>query len=220
MKRPLLTAVAVMCAATCVDAQWNVARFDSAGARAWLTGGLDPAVIASVGFAGVVRPNGHAVQLGVEGTLGGGTFDVGDYRLRILGTSSMLQLGAFRLATSAAFVTRGTRNTVYRATNMGADVGATVGHYRPRWFLAAEGGFDKAIVTHVAFTRTYREVHHPEARSGWYVDTGGNWRYGVMSGVTIGRTEFVVRAGIPRTEGNRSLVVPAYLTVGIGRRYP
>jgi hypothetical protein len=205
-------------AATEAGAQWNVARFDDQQRqqRAYTTFGLDPAFVSSVGFAQVVRPFDHAVQLTGEAGVAAAKMDARDWRVRLGGQSSLARWRSVHLTGSAAFVARGTENSIYRGVNFGADVGGTLGVYRPRWFVAGEAGKDKAIVTHIAHTTWYRNYFYPDAKDGWYVDAGGTVRYGAQAGVSLGRAELVARIGRQRTEHWGKTAAPIYGSVGVG----
>ena len=124
-----------------------------------------------------------------------------------------------RLVGSAAFITRGTENSIYRALNFGADVTGALGVYRRRWFVAGEFGRDKAINTHITHSDWYRENVYPDAKDGWYLDAGVTYHYGVASGVAIGRTELALRAGWQRTEDFNDLLPPIYASLGVGFRF-
>lgn len=212
----LLAAALLGTAAPTLGAQWNVARFQAGDDRLYAMAGADPALIATLGYARVVPFFDRELQLGIEGGVVGGTTDAGDFRARLGAQARLLRWRDLNVTANLAFVTRGTKNQVYRAINLGADLSSTVGVHRRGWFAAGEVGFDKAIVTRLTHTDWYRENVYPEAKNGWYVATGGTWRFGVVSGVAVGRTELVLRAGIPRTERGRSLAIPYYASLGFG----
>ena len=199
--------------------QWNLARLTPGESRMHLTTGVDPAIIPSIGYNRVASLFGRTAQVGVEAGVVAGEADVRDFRARLSGQVQLVRYRGLRLAASAAAITRGTDNDLFRAVNFGADLGATGGFYRRGLFLAAEIGFDKAIITHFAHSQQYRDENYAEAKDGWYLDNGGTWRFGVVSGVAIGRTELMLRAGVPRTQGGESLPLPAYLSLGVGVRF-
>ena len=59
--------------------------------------------------------------------------------------------------------------------NFGSDLSSTIGYYKPKWFVATEVGFDKAIVTHFKHSDLFKE-HFPDVKDGWYEPaTGGNF---------------------------------------------
>ncbi len=212
--------VLMLCApAGVAHAQWNLSRLTPGESRVQLTMGIDPAVIPSIGYSRVVSLFGAPSQVSVEGGVVAGEAELRDYRAKIMGQVQLVQYGSLRLAASVAAITRGTSNDVFRAINFGADVGAVGGLYRRRWFVAAEMGFDKAIVTHLTHTQQYRDLWYAEAKDGWFVENGGTWRFGATGGVTMGRTDLMLRAGVPRTQGGETLPVPGYLSVGMGVRF-
>ncbi len=204
---------------TVARGQWNLARLTPGESRMHVTAGVDPAVIPSIGYDRVASLFGRTAQVGVEGGVVAGEADLRDFRARLSGRVQLVRYGGLRLAASAAAITRGTDNDVFRAVNFGADLGATGGFYQRGWFVAGEIGFDKAVMTHVTHTKQYRDENYAEAKNGWYLDNGGTWRFGVASGVAIGRTELMLRAGIPRTQGGESLPLPAYVSLGLGVRF-
>jgi len=222
MTTMLRLAVALMVGALAVRdaaAQWNVARFGSARNQVYTTFGLDPAQVASVGYGRVVPLFGREWQLGAEVGVVAAHFDTRDYRARLQARASLVHWRSLHLVGSAAFITRGTENTIYRAINFGADVTGAAGVYRPGWFMAGEFGFDKAIVTHLTHSDWYRRYIYPDAKDGWYLDTGGTYHYGVTGGVAIGPAEVAVRAGWLRTEDFNDLLPPMYASLGVGFRF-
>jgi hypothetical protein len=159
---------------------------------------------------------GHGVQLAGDIGIGAAGMDPEDFRARLQAFSSLLHWRSVHLTGSAAFITRGTENSIYRGLNFGADLTGGVGVYRPGWFVAGEFGFDKAIITHITHSEWYRKYFYPEAKDGWYLDAGGTYHYGVSSGVSLGRMELLGRFGWQRTEEFEALQPPVYASVGVG----
>ena len=129
-----------------------------------------------------------------------------------------MRIGALRLTGEAEVITRTTSNSIYRAVGFGAASTWTFGVYRPRWFVAAEAGYDKSVATRVTHSEWYRSYFDPNAKDGWYGDTGGTLHSGVTTGFTIGRVELMMRGGLLRTERFNETVPPAYGSVGMGYR--
>jgi len=214
--RIVVALVVLALAARDVAAQWNVERFRSTRNQMYTTFGLDPALVTSVGYGRVVPWLGREWQLGAEVGVVAAEFDTRDFRGRLSARTTVVRWRSVRLVSSATFITRGTENSIYRALNFGADVTGALGVYRRRWFVAGEFGRDKAIITHITHSDWYRENFYPDAKDGWYLDAGGTYHYGVVSGVAVGRTELAVRAGWQRTEGFHDMLPPMYASLGIG----
>ena len=205
-----------MLAASNVLGQWNVARFGTDRNRVYTTFGLDPAFVASVGYARTFPILTHEFQItGEVGTVSNRA-DARDFRARIGTQTSLVSWKALNVTGAATFVSRGTDNAIYRGFNFGADLTGAVGLYRPQWFIAGEMGFDKAVITHVTHSDYYRKTFYPDAKDGWYLDAGGTIHHGVSAGVTLGKAELVARAGWLRTERYNSLTPPVYGSVGVG----
>lgn len=215
MKRTCLVAVLLLVGQRDLSAQWNLARVQPGDARMHISMAVDPAVITSVGYGRFTTLFGATTSLGFEVGVVAGDAELGDYRVRLGGEVQLVRRGAFRVAASAAFMTRGTSNWVFRAVNFGSDFGATAGVYRRGWFVAGEVGFDKAIITHLKHTQEYRDQYY-DAKDGWYLNNGGTGRLGIITGRAVGGAELLLRAGIARTQGGEALAVPAYLTIGLG----
>jgi len=197
-------------------AQWNVARFGSERNRVYTTFGLDPALVTSVGYGRVVPLFNHDFQLTGDAGVVTARLDTRDFRARLGTQTSVVRWRSLHLAGSATFIARGTENSIYRAFNFGADLTGTAGLYRQRWFMAGEFGKDKAIITHLTNSEWYRTHFYPDAKDGWYLDAGGTYHYGVVSGIALGNAELVGRAGWLRTERFNDMMPPLYASVGLG----
>jgi hypothetical protein len=200
-------------------AQWNAARFGAARNQVYTTFGLDPAFVTSVGYARIVPVLGREWQLGVEVGAAAFNFDRRDFRTRVQLRTSIVRWRSLRLTGSAAFLTRGTENVIYRGFDFGSDLTGTVGVYRQGWFFAGEFGFDKAIITHLVQSDWYRRYYYPEAKDGWYLTGGGTFHYGATTGVAIGAAELALRAGWRRTETWDNSMPPMYASLGLGFRF-
>ncbi len=197
-------------------AQWNVARFGEEPNRVYTAFGLDPAFVTTLGYGRAVSVKGHAFQ--VTGDFGVVTarLDARDFRLRLGVQTYLARRGSLYLTGSAAAITRGTENVIYRGLDFGADVTGTLGVYRRRWFAAGEFGKDKAVITHVEHTDWYRQNYYPDAKDGWYLDAGGTFHFGLVAGLTLGRAELHGRCGFLRTEDFNDMNPPLYANVGLG----
>ncbi len=79
--------------------------------------------------------------------------------------------------------------------SFGSDFSGTLGYYRTKWFLAGEVGFDKAIVTNLKHSQSYREIY-PDVTDGWYSPpSGGNFYYGLQAGFSFKQHDIYVKAG-------------------------
>lgn len=103
--------------------------------------------------------------------------------------------------------------------DLGGDVAVLAGHYAPRWFAAAEVGFDWALATHIDHSDAYRMLVYADARDGWYGNTGGLFRYGLQGGITFGGNDVVLRAGQLRDVAGNPPLFPIYGTLSYDRRW-
>lgn len=110
---------------------------------------------------------------------------------------------------------RRTENPLAILQNFGCDISTTIGYYKPKWLLAGEIGFDKAIVTHFKHTAIYKEVY-PDVKNGWYEPTtGGNFNFGIQGGYSFNRSDITIRAGKVMTEDFKTTpLIPFYVQLG------
>ncbi|HUI29412.1 MAG TPA: hypothetical protein VLX91_04275 [Candidatus Acidoferrales bacterium] len=105
-----------------------------------------------------------------------------------------------------------------RQFNFGSDASLVAGYFPSSFFVAAEFGFDKAIVSYIKHKEMYLEIY-PEAKSGWYIPMGGNYYYGLQTGYSFGRLSFILRVGQTKAETNfDENFLPYYLTLGVNFR--
>mgnify|MGYP000125222247 CR=1 FL=1 len=215
----MMTAFVAWAYASPINAQWNVARFEPARDLVYTNFGLDPAVNSTVGYGRAMRAGGLLVMPYIEASVAWGSLDLRDFRARAGAQGALFRWRDLRATANLAFVTRGTSNSNFNAWGIGADAGGTIGLYRKGWFAGGEFGYDKSILTRMTHTKEYRDHHYADAKDGWYLDNGAIKRLGLVGGVSVGRTELVLRAGIPRSQGGESLTAPAYVTFGLGIAY-
>lgn len=196
-------------------AQWNVARYESNSNGVYTTFGLEPALVNSIGYSRIIPVKGHEFKAQGEVGLATTNFDTRDYRVRLGIHTSVVHWKSLHLTGSATFQTRGTKNDIYRGFNFGADFTGGVGWYRPGWYVSAEFGKDKAVVTHITHTDWYRDYYYADAKDGWYLDAGGFYHCGVAGGVTIRNVELTGRLGLQQTEKFNTMSPPLYASVGV-----
>ena len=95
-----------------------------------------------------------------------------------------------------------------------------VGYYRPKWFVAGEFGFDKAIVTHFRHSKAYKD-QYPGVVDGWYEPaTGGNLYYGLQAGFSFRKQDIFLRAGKILTQDYKTTpMVPIYGQLGYNIKF-
>jgi hypothetical protein len=182
-------------------------------------GGAEYGFVAGVGYGRLVRALGRPWLVGGDATLGWAEVDLHDYRLRASIAAPIASYGNWQLVGALAPTLRGTDNDAGRMVDVGVDFGITAGRYVPRWFAAGELGFDWAIATHVTNSPMYRDVIFADARDGWYSNAGGNLRYGLQAGLTLGRYTATLRAGQLRDVSGGQPLLPFYGTLAVDTRW-
>lgn len=142
-----------------------------------------------------------------------------DFKTKIGGYIRLYQVNNFQLSAKIQGVFRRYENSLVSLLNFGSDMSGIAGYYRPKWFIAGEAGFDKAIVTHFKHSAAYK-INYPSVKDGWYEPaTGGNFYYGLQSGFSFRRNDVYVKAGKMITQDfSTTPLFPYYLQVGYNIR--
>lgn len=128
--------------------------------------------------------------------------------------------GNFQFSTKIYGVFRKYENDFVSLLNFGSDLSGIVGYYKPRWFVAGEAGFDKAIVTHFKHSPEYQELN-PTIANGWFEpSTGGNFHYGLQTGLSLRKMDINLRLGKILTQDFKtSPLIPYYAEVGFNMKF-
>jgi hypothetical protein len=194
----------------------NLAKLDQgegSANRVYVRTGAEWAFTAGVGYARSVEVGERPLLLLGELTVPWAAVDTSDYQLRVGGLMSVVGWHGFKLAASFEPTVRGTKNDLARMTSLGANAGLTGGYYASHWFAAGEFGFDYTLTTGITHSKLYRDTVYADARDGWYVNSGGNYRLGGQAGASFGRHDVVLRGGILRSMMGGQPMFPFYATV-------
>ena len=128
--------------------------------------------------------------------------------------------GNFQFSTKVNGVFRRYENDFARLLNFGSDIAGILGYYKPKWFIAGETGFDKAIVTHFKHSPEYQELN-PDVANGWFKpSTGGNFYYGLQTGLSIRRIDLNIKLGKILTQDFKTTpMIPFYAQVGFNKKF-
>jgi hypothetical protein len=183
--------------------------------------GLQSGIVTSVGYARGLRLSAldRTLMPFAQASLAVAKPDLHDYAFRGGSQISVVSIGWFDLSAQIAFGVAGTQNSIYSGTALRTELALLAGHYGRRWFAVAEAGWGRAWLTYIENSAWYRTNIYPEVRDGWYSGTGGILHAGAKGGVTVGPVEFVLRAGVNKTETLQDLDLPFYATLGANVRF-
>ncbi len=155
------------------------------------------------------------VILNTEYSFPAGNMLLDDFKTKIGGQIRLYDAGNFNFSAKVHGVFRRYQNDLVRMVNFGSDMSVVAGYYRSKWFVAAEVGFDKAIVTNFKHSAAYREIY-PLVEDGWYEPaTGGNFNYGLMAGLSGEQLDIYLKAGKLITQDLKTVpFIPFYAQLG------
>jgi hypothetical protein len=118
-----------------------------------------------------------------------------DFKSKIGAKIRLYQLNYFQFSANISGVYRRYETNLVQMKNFGSDFSGILGYYRTKWFVSGEFGFDKAIVTNLKHSQTYRDVY-PDVIDGWYSPpSGGNFYYGLQTGFSLKQHDLYVKIG-------------------------
>lgn len=182
--------------------------------------GLEHGVIYGIGYGYQLKNRWFPVVLGAEYSFPSGKQIVDDFKTKIGGQIRLIGYRNIHFSARVQGIFRRYENDFARMLNFGCDISGVVGYYRPKWFVAGEVGFDKAIVTHFKHSDLYKG-QYPQVEDGWYEPaTGGNFYYGLQAGYSFRKQDIYLRAGRIITQDFRTEpLIPYYGQLGVSWRF-
>jgi hypothetical protein len=176
--------------------------------------GLEYGVVYGLGYGRYIKSN-LPILLNAEYSAPAGENIFDDLKLRIGGRVRLYSSGNFQFSANAYGVFRRYENDYARLVNFGSEISGVAGYYKSKWFLAAEVGFDKAVVTHFKHTDLYK-LNFPGVKDGWYEpSTGGNFYYGIQSGFSFKQSDIYIKLGkLVSQDFLTNPNIPFYASVG------
>src|SRR5688572_5552650 len=88
-----------------------------------------------------------------------GNTNFDDFKVKLGAQVQWFKKGAFAFSTEIDGVFRRYENPHARLLNFGSYMCATAGYYKPKWFVAGDFAFDKAVVTHIKNSAAMKEFY-------------------------------------------------------------
>ncbi len=138
-----------------------------------------------------------------------------DFKTTIGAQVRFYKTGNFIFTAKLHGIFRRYQNDFARLLNFGSDLSAAAGYYKIKWSIAAEAGFDKAIVTHFKHSTAYKMLY-PGVKDGWYEpSTGGNLYYGMQAVYSTKSADVFIRGGkIVSQDFKTDPLVPFFIQLG------
>lgn len=143
-----------------------------------------------------------------------------DFKVKMGVQLEVIHAGNFSATLKVNGIFRRFENDRTRLLNFGSEFAGVVGYYKPRWYVAGEISFDKAIITHIKHLPNALE-NNPDLTSGWYIPTGGNFAYGIQTGLVLGqKSDLNLKIGrVVNQNFKTEPLIPFYLQLEYNRRF-
>ena len=103
--------------------------------------------------------------VGAELSLPAGHDLVDDFKVKFGGQARIFRYKNLLASLKVYGLFRRYESDFGRFVNFGSEFSSAIGYYRPRWYAAAEFGFDKSIVTHIRHS-SLMEEYYPDIQHG------------------------------------------------------
>jgi hypothetical protein len=182
--------------------------------------GLDFGINYALGYGYKLKTKSLPIIANIEFSMPSGDKVFDDFKTKTGVQIRWFEYHNIRFSTSIQGVFRRFDNNLVQLVNFGSDMSGVIGYYRPKWFAAAELGFDKAIVTHFKHKKAYTD-NFPQVQDGWYEPaTGGNFNYGLQVGFSFKKSDIYLKAGKLLTQDFKTTpLLPFYAELGFNRRF-
>jgi hypothetical protein len=222
MKKIILSLTVLIIMSNICFAQYNNWNSDSTVNRnaVYINLGYDYSLSLNAGYNYSMNVFTQTVLLGLDYSMPMGENLFDDYKIRIGVEVELLHKNDFYISAKVKGVIRRYEDDYLSIQNYGGDFGLTAGYYKTNWYIAGEFGFDKAITSKLMHTYIYKDIY-PEVQDGWYVPTGGQYYYGLCTGVSIKKVlDICFKAGMTNAQGNNvNALLPYYAQIGLNKSF-
>jgi hypothetical protein len=141
---------------------------------------------------------------------------IDDWKIKLTGQSELWHNQKFSLSVKPGFVVRRYESDMARVFNFGTEIGVAFGYYPAKWGVGVEGSFDKAIVTHMSHNRL--KDYYPEIQDGWYLSSGGSYKFGFRTSYAIKGLHIFLKAGkIYGQQFKENPTLPFYFDISLSK---
>jgi hypothetical protein len=182
--------------------------------------GAEYGVTFGLGYHHLIPVKKFPLWIGAECSMPSGNRLADDFKMRLGAQIKLIALNHFQFSARIQGISRRYHNQSVILFNFGSDFAGTLGYYRKHWFMGAEAGFDKAIVTHFKHSDWYKKNIYDNVQDGWYEPaTGGNFYYGLQGGYSMKKVDFTIKAGkVLQQDFKLQPLLPFYGQLGVNFR--
>ena len=216
LKLSILSLILLFCSHTSIAQSLNWKTLLNTKHIINLNFGLDYSVAYGIGY-GYKLNTKIPIVLHANVSIPAGKKVLDDFKTKIGGQICLLDKANFVGSVSIDAIYRKHLNNFVRLQNFGSDIKGTFGYYKTKWFVAAEIGFDKEIVTHFKHSKAFKDEIYADVVDGWYEpSTGGNFYYGLSTGYSLKKIDVTLNLGrVISQDFKTATLLPFYLNLGL-----
>ena len=143
-----------------------------------------------------------------------------DLKMKVGVQIPVFQRNSFLVTMSANSIYRRYQSGLVTMAGFGAEFKGSIGFIKANKHIALKVGFDKSIVTRLSHTELMKQ-NYTEIQSGWFLDTGGHWSYGVTLGRSIKRQFYVtLDLGLTNAQGDdQNALIPLFMNIQLAKTF-
>lgn len=185
-----------------------------------INAGWDYALVYGVGYSHLLKTK-IPILLHAAYSFPSGEKIFDDFKTKVGGQARVFQYKNIQISATTYGIYRRYENPLVRLQNFGCEVNTVIGYYKPKWFIAGELGFDKAIVTHFKHSESFKNNLYANVNDGWYEPaTGGNVNYGIQTGFSVKRSDIILKIGkVISQDFKTTPLIPYYLQLGVSKKF-
>lgn len=154
--------------------------------------GLDYGSVYGLAY-GYRLPVKFPVVLGTELSVPFGNDLVDDWKVKVNAQTELWHNDKFSLGIKPGLIVRRYESEAATLYNIGGEMTATFGYYKPRWGVGTEVNYDRAFATHIKHDML--KEYYPEIQDGWYGTTGGNFKMGITANYSFKAWSVFLKTG-------------------------
>ena len=118
-----------------------------------------------------------------------------DYNSRIGIQMKIFQWQNYVFSSKTHFVYSFYNADIMKLYNFGTNLSWDFGYYLPKWFISAEGGYDRILTSYIKYSNVYKS-QFPNVKDGCdKAYTDGNFYYRINGGYTFGNKDITLSVG-------------------------
>ncbi len=165
----------------------NILNIEERNKTVYSKFGIEPTYVLAVGYMhsfSLEKINRKFVLFG-EMSSPTKLFGVKNYEAKLGGMINLIEHKGFGINYHLNFSTGHVETKNFDSQKMAFANKLFLGYFKRKWYITITGEYEKIYANKIVHSEYYRDFIFPEAKDGWYNGAGGNFQFGIETGITI-----------------------------------